>query len=102
MHKIASLVAAAALVAGLAIANAQTSSSPQPDASARGSPAADERNPDRIIGGYKSSPSPNRPVGADTTGAASTPSTSTDPATPSARRNPDGSRGGTPENPHPR
>jgi hypothetical protein len=108
MQTIATFLAATALIAGVALANAQSTSprgldSRTPAAGARDAEqnrrAVDaERNPDRIIGDYKT---PRNNVGGFTTGAGSTGSPSS-ADNPGLRRNPDGSFGGTPENPHPR
>ena len=108
MQTIATFLATAALIAGIALASAQSTSPRSPDLRTPSSSATDaeldrrtadaERNPDRIIGDYKT---PRNNVGGFTTGAGSTgsPSSADNPGT---RRNPDGSMRGTPENPHPR
>jgi hypothetical protein len=108
MQTIAPFLAATAFIAGIALANAQSTSPRSLDSRTPPGSAADaelnrravdaERNPDRTIGDYKT---PRNNVGGFTTGAGSTGSPSS-ADNPGMRRNPDGSFGGTPENPHPR
>jgi hypothetical protein len=104
MKSVTSLLAASALLGGVAIASAQTPSTPAPESQKTIDNAGGaERNPDGSTGGSKANPSPE-----DTTGAASRPanpramSPATDPANPATQRNPDGSPGGSPANPSPR
>jgi hypothetical protein len=108
MQTIVTCLTAAALIAGSALASAQTTSPRSLDSRTPPANAADaertrrametERNPNRVIGDYKT---PRNNVGGFTTGAGST-SSSSSADNPGTRRNPDGSFDGTPENPHAR
>jgi hypothetical protein len=105
---IATFLTAAAFIAGVALANAQSTLPRSPDSRTPPPSAADaernrrameeERNPPRVIGDYKT---PRNNVGDFTTGAGST-SSSSSADNPGTRRNPDGSFDGIPENPLPR
>ena len=111
MQIIATFSAAIALIAGVAVASAQSTSprSPvSPMTSGRSSDSElnrraveEERNPSRTIGDYKT---PRNDVGGFTTGTggASSTGSSSSADNPGMRRNPDGTFGATPENPHPR
>jgi hypothetical protein len=100
MKTIATVLATAALVSGIAIAKAQAPNPSQPPSQQTiDNNQGEERNPNGTVGGSKVNPSPN--VGA-TTGSA----TRTAPASPGINPNP-GELSGTPQinpnlNPAPR
>ena len=65
--KITSMTAAAALLVGMTVANAQTPSTPMPDSQKTiETPGGAERNPDGSVGGSKVNPSPSGTTGAGT------------------------------------
>jgi hypothetical protein len=100
MKMLASLVAATALVAGVAIANAQTPLPTDPPSPQTGGASPPSASP----GGSMTNPSPD--VGGTTGSAesASPPSQRTLESSPAGgdERNPGGSTGGTMTNPSPR
>jgi hypothetical protein len=105
MKTTASILATAALLAGIAVANAQTPSTPGSESQKTLDNAGGaERNPDGSTGGSKTNPSPEGTTGEAPRQPANPKAMSpaTDPANPDTQRNPDGSPGGSPANPSPR